>query len=179
MNQTNDVAQKVIAKIMTGKVKMKPKVLFAFQTAVLVLLAGVAMVLAVFLTSFIGFALKVKGYSHFLIAIILAVVLFIVLAWVLTKRFPAFYKRPLLLGLVIIFISVAMVSLAVFSTPLHQKIMEYVQQNNVPIVTPFYECGCGCSTNHICGSPKASDISPQPSCGCSGDSSTGGSCTVK
>ncbi len=165
---TNDISQKIIEKIKAGKVKMKPKALFVFQAIALLFLAIVAMVLAVFGTSFIGFALKVKGYSPFLIAIILAVVLFVALAWLLTKKFPAFYKRPLLLGLMIISISVAMVSLAVFLTPFHQKIMEYTQLRNVPLISPLYQCGCSHSScNHICGQPKVPNVNSQPSCGCS------------
>lgn len=180
MSQTNDISQKVIAKILAGKVKMKPKALFIFQATVLVLLAGLAMVLAVFFTSFIGFALKVKGYSPFLAAIILAVILFIALALFLAKRFSAFYKRPLLLGLAIIFISVAMVSLAVFLTPFHQKIMEYSQQRNVPIVSPFYECGCGHTyCGQVCGQPKSTNENSQSSCGCSRNSQAGGICGIK
>ncbi|MDO8524273.1 MAG: hypothetical protein Q7R99_01430 [bacterium] len=176
--QTNNISQKVIEKIKAGKVKMKPKALFVFQAIALLFLAIVAMVFAVFGTSFIGFALKVKGYSPFLIAIILAVALFVVLAWVLSKKFPAFYKKPLLLGLTIILISIAMVSLAVFLTPFHQKIMEYVQVNNIPIISPLYQCGCGCSTSHICSLPK--ETKPQPSCGCSGGGGqAGGSCGVE
>ena len=156
---------------------MKPKALFVFQASVLVLLAGLAMVLAVFGTSFIGFALKVKGYSDFLIVITLAVILFVVLAWGLAKKFPAFYKKPLLLGLVIILISVAMVSLAVFLTPFHQKILEYSQARNIPLISPLYQCGCSHSScSHICGQPKNSNVNSQSSCGCSGNSQAGGSC---
>ena len=177
MSQTNNISRKVIEKIKEGKIKMKSKALFVFQAIALVLVAGVAMILAVFGTSFIGFALKVKGYSDFLIAITLAVVLFVALAWLLAKKFPAFYKKPLLLGLVIILISVAMVSLAVFLTPFHQTIMNYSQQRNLPLISPLYQCGCGCSTSHVCSLPKS--INTQPSCGCSGGGQAGGSCSAK
>lgn len=179
MNQTNDISQKVIEKIKAGKVKMKPKALFVFQGVFLILLAGAAILLAVFGTSFVGFALNVKGYSPFLTAIILAVVLFIILAWILAKKFPAFYKKPFVFSLVIILISIAMAGLAVFLTPFHQKIMEYSQQRNVPIISPLYQCGCGCSSSRVCGLLKNSNASPQPSCGCSGNSQTGGSCSIK
>lgn len=177
MSQTNDISQRVIEKIKAGKIKMKPKALFVFQGVLLIFLAGVAMILAVFGTSFIGFALKVKGYSDFLIAITLAVILFVALAWGLAKKLPAFYKKPLLLGLVIILISVAMVSLAVFLTPFHQRILEYSQENDLLIISPLYECGCGCGTNHICSLPKGANV--QPSCGCSGGGQAGGSCSAK
>lgn len=179
MSQTNNISQKVIEKIKAGKVKMKPRVLFIFQAIALVLLAGVALILAVFGTSFIAFALKVKGYSDFLIAITLAVALFAVLALALAKKFPIFYKKSLLLGLAIILISVVMVSLAVFLTPLHQTIMNYTQLKNIPIISPMYQCGCGCGTSHICSVPKNSNVSPQSSCGCGDDSQAGGSCGVK
>ncbi|MFH0740118.1 MAG: hypothetical protein V1819_03450 [bacterium] len=177
--QTNDISQKVIEKIKAGKVKMKPRSLFIFQAIVLVLLAISAMALAIFFTSFTGFALKVKGYSPFLMVVVLGVALFIILAWALSKKFSVFYKKPLLLGLAIILISVAMVSLAVFLTPLHQKIMEYTQLRNLPIISPLYQCGCGCHTNHICALPQKANTNPQPTCGCSGDSQAGGSCNIK
>ena len=177
MSQSNNISQKVIEKIKAGQVKMKPKATFVFQAIALVFLAGLAMVLAVFGTSFIGFALKVKGYSPFLMAIILAVVLFIILAWILSKKFSTFYKRPLLLGLVIISISVAMVSLAVFLTPFHQRIMEYSQARNIPLISPLYQCGCSHSScSRICGQPKILDVNPQSSCGCFRDSQVGESC---
>ena len=181
MSQANNISQKVIEKIKAGKIKMKPKALFVFQGVFLIFLAIVAMVLAVFGTSFIGFALKVKGYSDFLAVIILAVVLFVLLAFLLAKKFPTFYKKPLLLGLVIILISVAMVSLAVFLTSFHQRIMEYSQARNIPIISPLYQCGCSHSScSHICGGqPKILNVNSQPSCGCSGNSQTGGSCGVK
>ena len=180
MSQLNNISQKVIEKIKAGKIKMKPKALFVFQGVFLIFLAGIAMILAVFGTSFIGFALKVKGYSDFLIAIVLAVVLFVVSAWLLAKKFPAFYKRPLLLGLVIILISVAMVSLAVFLTPFHQTIMNYSQQRNVPLISPLYQCGCSHSScSHICGASKNFNANPQSSCGCSVNSPAGRSCEAK
>lgn len=159
---------------------MKPKALFIFQAIALVLVAGLALVLAIFFTSFTGFALKVKGYSPFLVVVVLGVILFIILAWALSKKFSVFYKRPLLLGLAIILISVTMVSLAVFLTPLHQRIMNYSQLRNVLFISPLYQCGCGHSScSHICGQPKNSNVNSQPSCGCSSGSQVGGSCNVK
>lgn len=179
MNQTNSISQKVMESITVGKIKMKPKAHFVLQGVILVLIAVFSMVAAVFFTSFVGFALTVKGYSPFLTAIILAIILFIVLAWLLAKKLPAFYKRPLVFGWAIIMIAAAMVSLAVFLTPFHQKIMEYSQQRNVPIISPLYQCGCGCSSIRVCGLLKNSNASPQSSCGCSGNSQAGGSCSIK
>ncbi|MDD5433605.1 MAG: hypothetical protein PHE77_03050 [Candidatus Pacebacteria bacterium] len=174
--QTNNISQKVIEKIKAGNVKMKPRSLFIFQAISLVFLALVVIVLAVFFTSFTGFALKVKGYSPFLVAVVSGVILFIMLAWVLSKKFSVFYKRPLLLGLAIILMAVAMVSLAVFLTPFHQTIMDYSQQKNVPIISPLYQCGCGCGTSHVC---ETLQKTPQSSCGCSNDGPAGGSCSIK
>lgn len=177
--QTNNISQNIIEKIKKGQVKMKPKALFIFQAIALVLVAGLALVLAVFFTSFTGFAFKVKGYSPFLVVVALGVILFIILAWALSKKFSIFYKRPLFLGLAIILVAVAMVSLAVFLTPLHQKIMEYTQARNVPLISPLYQCGCGCGTSHICALPQKANTNPQPNCGCSGNSQTEGTCGTK
>ena len=174
---SNNISKKVLETIKTGKVKMKPKALFVVKGAVVVSIVCVALILAIFFTSFTGFALQVKGFSPFLTIITIAVVLFIGLVWVLSKKFPAFYRKPLLLGLAIIFVTVVVVSAAVFFTPLHQKIMDYAHENNLPIISPLYECGCGCSAHQVCTLHKSSN--EQPTCGCDGESEAEGSCKMK
>ncbi len=177
MSQSNDISKKIVETIKSGKIKMKPKALFIFQGIVLIVLAILSMILAIFFTSFTGFALQVKGFSPFLTIITIAVVLFIGLVWVLSKKFSAFYRKPLLLGLAIIFVTVAMVSMAVFFTPIHQRIMDYAHENNLPILSPLYECGCGCSVHQVCNLQKSTNS--QPSCGCDGESEIEGSCKIK
>lgn len=147
----NNLTQKVLEKIRSGKVKMRSRFYFVLKAIILVLAAGITVLMSIFLASFIAFALKMNGPVFFLTALALAALIFVLLAWLLAEKFSAFYKKPLVFGLALVFILVAISSAAVLKTPFHQKMLELSQQKEVPIISPFYKCGCGCGCSRSAG----------------------------
>lgn len=147
----NHLSQKIMAKIKAGQIKAKPKIYFLAQTMFYFVLNAAAFLTAVFLASFVAFALRLTKISFLLAVLSLAAFLIIILNIFLARKFPTFYKHPLLLGLLTLFILTAISSGAVLKTPFHAKLLEISQQNNLPIISPLYRSGCGCQTNCGCG----------------------------
>ncbi len=143
----NHLSQRIMAKIKAGQIKAKPKIYFMAQTLFYAILNVAVFLTAVFLASFVAFALRLTKVSFLLAVLSLAAFLIIILNIFLARKFPTFYKHPLLLGLLTLLILIAISSAAVLKTPFHTKMLEISQQNNLPLISPLYRCGCGCGCN--------------------------------
>jgi len=147
----NNIAQKVMDKIKTDKIKIKSKLYFVFRTAVYFSLVALCFCLAIFLASFLVFAAKINQFSFLLLFLLFWALLLVVGGTFLAKKFSFFYKKPLAIGL-IIFIAATLISSAlVLRTTLHNELLERSQKNNWPIISPLYRSGCGCQDDCGCG----------------------------
>ncbi len=145
MEQTNNnLTQKITEKIKSGEVKAKSKVFFFAKAAGFIALSVISFLIAVFLASFIAFALPLGGLSLLLTILAFTALLFIALNIFLAEKFPSFYKKPLLFGLITFLLLTAFSAWLVLNTPFHAKVLEYSKKNEVPIISPLYKCGCGC-----------------------------------
>lgn len=137
-------------KIKLGKVKTKSKLYFAIKTAIYLWLIAFSFCLAIFLASFLVFALKMTNFSFLLFSLLFWALLLMLGAAFLAKKFSFFYKKPLVIGL-IIFIGATLISSAiVLRTTLHSELLERSQKNNWPILSPLYRSGCGCQDDCPC-----------------------------
>ena len=155
MQQDKDFFQKIAQQIKLGKIKSKPKAYFVLQTFLLFFIIGISIVVAVFLASFVAFGFSSNGSLFLLLALAFAVLIFFLLAFLLSERLTFFYKKPFIFGFLALAFLIFALSLVVFKTPFHQKVLDYAKQNEVPILSPMYKCGCGCG------------CSKQASCPCS------------
>ena len=150
--KNNNLTEKILKKIKSGEVKARPKVFFLAKAAGFIALSIVSFLIAVFLASFVAFALPLGGLSLLLTILAFTALLFIVLNIFLAEKFPSFYKKPLLFGLIIFLLLTAFSAWLVLNTPFHAKVLEYSKENKIPIISPLYKCGCGCgcSQQNIC-----------------------------
>ncbi|OIO49169.1 hypothetical protein COX74_02370 [bacterium (Candidatus Gribaldobacteria) CG_4_10_14_0_2_um_filter_41_16] len=149
--KNNSIAQKVMDKIKSDKIKIKPKLYFVFRTAVYFSLVALCFCLAIFLASFLVFAAKINQFSFLLLFLLFWALLLMVGGTFLAKKFSFFYKKPLAISL-IIFIAATLISSAlVLRTTLHNELLERSQKNNWPIISPLYHSGCGCQDDCGCG----------------------------
>lgn len=155
--KNNNLVQKVMDKIKTGKVKTKSKLYFAAKTAVYIWLMVLCFCLAIFLASFLVFALKMTSFSFLLFLLLFWTLLLMIGAAFLAKRFSFFYKKSLLAGLIIFVIGAAIMSALVLKTTLHNELLERSQKNNWPIISPLYHSGCGCQDDCPCGQKNQSN----------------------
>lgn len=138
-------------RIKTGEVKIRPKLFFTLKTAIYFVLISLSFCLAVFLASFVAFALGVNEMSYLLLILSLWALLATALGVFLAKKFSFFYKKPLAIGLIIFIVAIAAISALVLRTTLHNELLEHSQKNNWPILSPLYRSGCGCQDDCGCG----------------------------
>lgn len=144
MKQNKDFLQKIIGQIQENKIKSKPKAYFILQTLVLLFIIGISIVIAVFLASFVAFGFHSNGSVFLLLALAFAVFIFFMLAFLLSEKLTFFYQKPFVFGFLALAFLIIVLTLIVFKTPFHQKVLDYAKQNEVPILSPLYRCGCGC-----------------------------------
>ena len=150
MQTNNSLTNKIIENIKSGKTKSKPQLYFLIKTTIYVMLSFVTFIITVYLTSFVAFAIPLGGFSWLLFVLAVSTVLFAFLNIFLAKKFPAFYKRPLLFAFLLFIFLIGTASLLILRTPLHADILEYSKNNYVPVIGHIYKHSCGCEKTCGC-----------------------------
>lgn len=143
----NSLSQRIMGRINSGEIKAKPKSYFVFRSFGFVGALTTSFLIAVFLASFVVFAMKFNGPAALLTILAFTAGIFILLNFFLAKRFPYFYKKPLLIDFIFLAGFILLASFLVLKTPFHSKMLELSDQKNIPIIGPMYKCACGCSCN--------------------------------
>lgn len=138
------MAEKIMEQINCGKIKMKPIGYFIIKAITLSVFVALLVLLDIFLVSFSFFALKTAGVSWFLLLVVFFVLCFIGISWFLIEKFPSFYRKPFVVGLVVLLIIVSLLSFLVLETDFHKTMLKKSGSKNIPIITPLYKYGCGC-----------------------------------
>jgi len=152
----NSIEEKIIGKIKSGEVKMKPKIYFIAVTALITLGILITIGFALFITSFIIFSLHssgswflprfgTKGIGAFFMEmpwfLVILASLFIILTYFFGRRFSFAYRNPLIYFAAIILVAVVAGSFIVAKTPLHKGL--YLRAQNkypmMPMVGQFYK----------------------------------------
>ena len=151
--QKNHISNKVLDKIKSGEVKMRPKIYFVFRTILLVLGVLVSILSLIYLASFIIFSLRASGILFlpkfgfpgigiFLNSLpwilILIVVILIIVLEIFTKRFTFVYRRPILYSLLIIVFIVILGSFIIDRTPFHAGLFWRAQEGRLPAIGSVY-----------------------------------------
>lgn len=149
----NSIKEKLEKAIEQGKVKMIPKAYFTLKTTFLAVSFFTLFFIILFLTSFIAFAVRVrgifllpqfgfKGVIMFFISlpwllILLAILLFFVLE-LLAKKFALVYRR-LIIYSVLFFVLVAFVgALLIDRSNIHDRFFERARMGSLPLAGPVY-----------------------------------------
>lgn len=147
------LTEKVLEKIKSGQVKMRPKFHFVLKT---LLVVGAIIVVAgfiLFLVSFISFHLRASGVWYlpgfgpsglgaylkllpwFLIFISL---ILIVILEILAKRFAFVWRRPVFYSLLAVIFIALIGGLLIDRTPLHPGLFWQARQGKLPLMAPAY-----------------------------------------
>lgn len=153
LSQKFSLASKVLAKIQSNKIKMRPKIHFILKTASVILGACIAGLFVLYLTSFIVFSLQTSGIWYlpgfgprglktvlFLLPWILFIIsaVLIIILEILIKRFSFAYCRPILYSIAGIIIFIIFGSLIIHKTHFHANLFHRAQEGRLPLVGQFY-----------------------------------------
>lgn len=149
----NPISNKVLKKIKSEKVKMRPKIYFVLRGVLIALSIVFVILFVLYLVSFVFFSLRISGVWYlprfgfpglgiFLVSfpwllIVIAILLIIVLE-VLVKRFSFTYRRPILYSILGIVILVFLVSFIIGRTQLHSELFWRAREGRLPVIGEFY-----------------------------------------
>lgn len=151
--QKKSIKSTVLNKIKSGQVKMKPKTYFVLRAVLIALIAFIIILFALYLVSFIIFALRATGlwslpkfgfpgmkllFTSLPWILILTAIFLILILEIFTRRFTLAYRRPILYSVLIIIIFVVLGGFIVYQTKFHSNLFSRAQQEGLPIMGRFY-----------------------------------------
>ena len=168
MNHTqqphNSIKEKVLQKVASGSVIMKPKWHFILRSFLLVAGTVVVVCFVVYVASFVHFwlwksglllapAFGVQGTLLLLGSIpwvlIIASLVFIVVLEILVKKYAFAYKMPLLYSLTGVVVVVAAGGVMVSLLGVHPHIVEYIEDHELPVIERLYKNIGASSVPHV------------------------------
>jgi hypothetical protein len=147
------LAEKILEKLKSGQIKMKPRMYFFLKGALAVLGVLVVALFILFLFSFISFALRAngilslpafgfRGWGPFFASLpwllIIVAVLLIVVLEMLFKRFAFGWRRPILYSVLGILVIVLLATFIIDRTPFHSGLFNWAQRGGLPLFGPVY-----------------------------------------
>lgn len=147
------LVQKVLEKIKSGKVKMKPKIYFILKSIFFILGILITGLFVLYFVSFIFFVLRASGVWYLSLFgfvgfhtalkllpwfLILLVLILIIVLEILVKHFAFAYRRPVLYSLVVIIILTLLGSFIIAQTKFHSEIFKRTQTMPPPFFGPMY-----------------------------------------
>lgn len=139
-----DISERIMNAVQSGIIKMRPKWHFILQAVLAVTGLVVLALLALYLASFIIFALQrsgvwfipafgLRGIFVFLFSLpwllILLVGFFLIVLEILVRRYSFAYRWPLLYSALAVVLIVLIGGFAVAKTPVHRRLVEYDKAN--------------------------------------------------
>lgn len=151
--QKLSTSDKILEQIKQGEVKMRSKIYFVLKTLLVVLGIFVFALFALYLISFIVFALRASGAWYLSgfgfsgikasivlipwILILVAIVLIVILE-ILVKRFSFTYRQPILYSVLGIIIFVFLGSFVIGKTGFHPNLFQKAREGRLPVAEKFY-----------------------------------------
>ena len=151
--ESKSLINKVLDKVKTGQIKMRPDSYFVLKTVLTILGIFVIAIFILFLLSLISFNLRasgiwylpkfgILGFGSYLRLlpwiIILVVVVLVILLEYLAKRFSLVYRRPIVYSLIFIVLLLAVGGLIIDRTPLHPNLFMDIKEREIQFMEPFY-----------------------------------------
>jgi len=153
LSTKSNLANKVLDKIKSGQVKMRPEIYFILKTILLITGIIVVALFALYLTSFIIFALRASGVwylpgfgfsglraSFALLPwlLILASIFLIIVLEILVKHFSFTYRLPLIYLILCLIIFALLGSLLIDKTSLHPSFFNRAKERRLPVAGNLY-----------------------------------------
>lgn len=151
---TSNIQDKVLEQIHAGKVHMRPRMYFIVRIGALIGIAAAAFLVAVFLASFVMFAIQESGsasllsfgprglaifFSLFPWLILGVVFALLILMEFLFRSFKIGYSTPVLRVFAGVLALAVIGSTVVFASPLHGKLLERADNDDLPVVGALYK----------------------------------------
>jgi hypothetical protein len=151
--QKKNTINNVLDAIDSGRVKMTPKWHFIIKAAFLIIGIVLAVLVVLYIISFIIFSLRVngalfapgfgfRGLPVFLAALpwllISIALVFIVLLEFLVRKYSFAYRKPLLYSAIGVIILAGLGGAILDNTRFHDDLFLRVRENNLPLAGPFY-----------------------------------------
>lgn len=152
-NHNNTLQETLLAKIKEGQMVMRPRWHFVLKAVLGILGMIILAMAALYLISFILFALReagllfipgfgFHGVGVFLFSLpwilILVSLIFIFLLELLVKRYAFGYRKPLLYSLFGVLGLVVLGSALLFRIDFHGQVFKFVERQGMPVMDPFY-----------------------------------------
>ncbi|HUC01854.1 MAG TPA: hypothetical protein VMA75_03035 [Candidatus Paceibacterota bacterium] len=144
----------VIETIKSGKAKMRPRSYFIAQAVLAIIAAALLFFLILFLATFAIFSLEengglfaidfgLSGWAIFFESLPWTVLLlslaFILILWILLRRYPLVYQQPFLYTLLILIAAISLVSFFLSGPSLQGGLMQYAYENQLPLLSGVYK----------------------------------------
>jgi len=151
--ENNSISDKIISKIKSGEIKMRPKIYFILRVVLLILGVVALGLFAVYFVSFIFFYFRASGIlflpgfgapgiGAFLGAVpwLLILVSLILVAGleIFAKHLNFVWRQPIVYSLLAIVAIVILGGFIIGKTPLHPNLLKGAEENRLPIVGQFY-----------------------------------------
>jgi len=151
--EKNQLEEKFLHDIASGKLKMKPRWHFILQAALLIVGIFIIFLTLLYLSSCIIFLLHQSGVwflpsfgfrgvyafiSHLPWLLLLFLIVFMVLLEILIKRYSISYRSPLIYTILGIVLIVVIGGFCVQMTDFHLNLSRFAQDNRLPLAEPFY-----------------------------------------
>jgi hypothetical protein len=151
--QNTDIKKKILEKIQSGQVKMRPKWQFVLKAALLIIGIIFIVLVLLYLTSFTFFILRqtgiwflpafgLKGLGSLFVSLpwflVLSGLMFILLLEAAARRYAFAYRRPLLFSVIVLILLVLITSFAISKIGFHQKLFMQARENHLPIAGRLY-----------------------------------------
>ncbi len=151
--ENTGIKKKILEKIQSEQVKMRPKWQFVLKAALLIIGIIFIVLILLYLTSFTFFILRQTGV-WFLPAFGLRGIgaLFVSLPWLLiflglififlletaARRYTFAYRQPLLFSVTILILLVLITSFGISKIGFHQKLFMQARESHLPVAGPLY-----------------------------------------
>ncbi len=151
--QETQLRERILARIETGTLRMRPRVYFTGMAALTVALAGAVFLFSAFILSYILFMLTERG-EHFLLSFgprgflaflalfpwtYLALDLIAIFALrALLKRFRAVYRVSYVPVIIALTLLSTLAAVGITFTPVHRSLRERADADDLPLIGPWY-----------------------------------------
>ena len=145
--------KKIINKLKSGNIKMKPKIYFILKALFFLFLGGVAVLLGLFLISFVFFIFRINnliylfGFGFFGIGIFLrllpwilvfSILILVLILELIAEKHRIVWRKPAIYSLVIFVIIILFCGFFISKTNFHPGILKKANQERLPLLGGFY-----------------------------------------
>ncbi|MBI4708670.1 MAG: hypothetical protein HY764_00495 [Candidatus Portnoybacteria bacterium] len=152
--EKNPLRSRVVEKIKSGEIKMRPKSYFILKGGLVIFGIFIIFIISLFIASLVAFYLRASGalllpifglggLKFFLFSLpwilILVSLFFVIVLEMFVRNFSFAYHRPLIYSFLIVALLIVGGGVVVAKTSLHTALYNSAQEGHLPFVGAFYQ----------------------------------------